>query len=136
VRRHAREIVVKTLYEADLGGLTRAEAEERIRRKLRRPDECDFALGLVALTFENIEQIDRIIARVAENWDPARMAAMDRNAIRLGTAEILFGNVPVKVAINEAIEVAKKFSTENSGSFVNGILDRIARIKNEIRDNI
>jgi len=135
-RRHAREIVVKILYEAELGGLTRGEAEERIVRKLRRPEERDFALGLLALTLENIEQIDRMIARVAENWDPARMAAMDRNAIRLGAAEILFGDAPVKVAINEAIEVAKKFSTENSGSFVNGILDRVARIKNEIRGNI
>ena len=136
VRRHAREVVVKTLYEAEQGGLTRGEAEEKIRRKLRRPEERDFALGLVALTLENMERIDKIIARVAENWDPARMAALDRNTIRMGAAEILFGEVPAKVAINEAIEVAKRFSTENSGAFVNGILDKVARMKNEIHNNI
>ena len=135
-RHHAREIVVKVLYEAEMAELTRSEVEERIRRKLRRPQERDFALGLASLALENIERIDRIIARVAENWDPSRMAAIDRNTIRLGAAEILYGEAPAKVAINEAIEVAKKFSTENSGSFVNGILDRVARIKNETCDNI
>jgi transcription antitermination factor NusB len=136
LRRHAREIVVKALYEAEMGGLTRNEVEDRIRRKLRRPEERNFALGLAGLTLENLQQIDRIIGRVAENWDPSRMAVMDRNTIRLGAAEILYGDVPAKVAINEAIEVAKRFSTEDSGSFVNGILDRVARIKNEICDNI
>jgi transcription antitermination factor NusB len=74
---------------------------------------------------------------VAENWDLSRMAAFDRNLLRLGTAEILFfDDVPDKVAINEAIEIAKRFSTENSGRFVNGILDKVARMKRDLRDNI
>jgi N utilization substance protein B len=64
------------------------------------------------------------------------MAALDRSILRLGTAEILYSDVPAKVAINEAIEIAKRFSTEDSGRFVNGILDRVARMKSEIRDNL
>jgi transcription antitermination factor NusB len=136
LRRHAREIVVKTLYEVDLGGLTRDEAEQRIRRKLRPAGQRDFALALFARTFDNIEAMDRVIARVAENWDLERMAAIDRNTLRLAAAELLLGDVPAKVAINEAIEIAKKFSTENSGGFVNGILDKIARMRSEILDNL
>jgi transcription antitermination factor NusB len=66
-----------------------------------------------------------------------RMAVIDRNLLRMGTAEILLlDDVPDKVAINEAIEIAKRFSTENSGRFVNGILDKVARIKGELRSNI
>ena len=65
------------------------------------------------------------------------MAAIDRNVLRLGTVELVFmDEVPEKVAINEAIEIAKRFSTENSGRFVNGILDKVARLKREVRDNI
>jgi len=136
LKRHAREVVVKTLYEAELGGLTKPEAEDRIRRKLRRPEERDFALGLIQRVLENVERIDGIIGSVAENWEISRMTVVDRNTLRLGTAEIIFGEVPAKVAINEAIEIAKKFSTENSGGFVNGILDRVAGTKREIRDNL
>jgi N utilization substance protein B len=120
----------------DLGGLTREEAEQRIRRKLRPAGQRDFALALFARTFDNIEAMDRVIARVAENWDLERMAAIDRNTLRLAAAELLLGDVPAKVAINEAIEIAKKFSTENSGGFVNGILDKIARMRSEILDNL
>jgi transcription antitermination factor NusB len=85
---------------------------------------------------ENIAKIDKIIGEVAENWDLSRMAALDRSILRLGTAEILYSDVPAKVAINEAIEIAKRFSTEDSGRFVNGILDRVAGMKSEIRDNL
>lgn len=136
LKRHAREVVVKTLYETELGGLSRAEAEERVRRKLRQPEVRDFAVGLVGRVLDNIVRLDRIIGSVAENWEISRMTAVDRNTLRLGTAEIIFGDVPAKVAINEAIEIAKKYSTENSGGFVNGILDRVAGTQREIRDNL
>lgn len=136
LKRHAREVVVKVLYETELGGLSKAEAEERITRKLRRPEQRDFALGLIGQVLDNLARIDRIVASVAENWEISRMTAIDRNTLRLGTAEIIFGDVPAKVAINEAIEIAKKYSTENSGGFVNGILDRVAGTKREIRDNL
>jgi len=135
-RRHAREMAVKILYEIEVGKLTHEEARQRIRRRLRQAETRDLALGLVNQTLENIAKIDKILGEVAENWDVSRMAALDRSILRLGTAEIVWSDVPAKVAINEAIEIAKRFSTEDSGRFVNGILDRVARIKSEIRDNI
>jgi transcription antitermination factor NusB len=135
-RHHAREVVVKTLYETELGGLDRQEAEGRIVRRLTRATDREFALDLLRRTLDNLARIDEVIASVAENWELARMAAIDRNTLRLGAAEIMFADVPAKVAINEAIDIAKKFSTENSGGFVNGILDRVARTHREIRDNL
>ena len=132
-KRQAREIAVKTLYEMEMGNLTRQEAEVRIRRKLRRAEVREFAMGLINQTLENMDSIDKIIADVAENWDISRMAALDRSILRLGTAEILFSDVPEKVAINEAIEIAKRFSTDNSGRFVNGILDKVARMKSDLK---
>jgi transcription antitermination factor NusB len=136
LKRKAREIVVKTLYEVEMGGLSRQDAEERIRRKCTRPETREFALRILSVTLEHVESADRIIGQVAKNWDLSRMAAFDRNLLRLGTVEIiLFDDVPDKVTINEAIEIAKKFSTENSGRFVNGILDQVARIKSDLRGN-
>lgn len=136
IKRHAREMVLKTLYEAELASLDGVEAGAAIRRRLRRPEERDFALALLEQTLENLERIDKIIGSVAENWDLSRMAVVDRNILRIGAAEIVFGKVPASVAINEAIEIAKKFSTEDSGRFVNGILDKVARLTSEIRDNL
>jgi N utilization substance protein B len=129
-------VVVKTLYEAELGALTKAEAEERIRRKLRLAEARDFALTLISLVLDNLAKIDSIVACAVENWEISRMTVVDRNTLRLGTAEIVFGDVPPRVAINEAIEIAKKYSTENSGGFVNGILDRVAGTQREVRDNL
>jgi transcription antitermination factor NusB len=135
-KRQAREMAVKLLYEIELAGLTRREVEERVGRKLRRAEVRDFTLALVNQTLENLAEIDKIIAGVAENWDISRMAVLDRTILRLGVAEILFSEVPDKVAMNEAIEIAKRFSTDNSGRFVNGILDKVARMKGDLRSNI
>jgi len=137
LKRKARELVVKILYEMEIGGLDGAAARQRIAGKCRRPETRSFALRLLDETLGHMEELDRIILQVAENWHPSRMAAIDRNVLRLGAAEILYvDDVPEKVAINEAIEIAKKFSTENSGRFVNGILDKVAKMKSEIRNNI
>jgi transcription antitermination factor NusB len=137
LKRKAREVVVKTLYEIEMGGLTPEEAKRLVSRKLRQPEAREFALRILSKALKHAEEIDRIIADVAENWDLSRMAAIDRNILRLGTVELMFiEDVPEKVAINEAIEIAKRFSTENSGAFVNGILDKVARLKREVRRNI
>lgn len=137
LKRRAREAVVKTLYQMEMGGTNREEAVMIIRRKTRPADIREFAVRLIEATIDNMDAIDRTIAEVAENWDLSRMAAVDRNALRLGVAEIVFiGDVPAKVSINEAIEIVKRFSTEQSGRFVNGILDRVARTKSEIRDSL
>jgi N utilization substance protein B len=137
LKRKAREVVVKTLYEMEMGGLDETGARERIMTKCRRPEMQTFAMRLLNESMAHSEEADKIIAKVAENWHLSRMAAMDRNILRLGTVELVFmDEVPEKVAINEAIEIAKRFSTENSGRFVNGILDKVARLKREVRGNI
>ena len=137
LKRKAREVVVKTLYEMEMGGLDETAARERVMKKCRRPETQTFAMRLLNESMAHTEEADKIIAKVAENWHLSRMAAIDRNVLRLGTVELMFmDEVPEKVTINEAIEIAKRFSTENSGRFVNGILDKVARLKREVRDNI
>jgi len=137
LKRRAREAVIKVLYEMEMSDLETEEVRDRLRRTCKKPEVLEFAMRLVDRTLEHLASIDDMIVEVAENWNIERMAAIDRNVLRLGTAEILYvDDVPEKVSINEAIEIAKKFSTENSGRFVNGILDKVARIKSDLRDNI
>lgn len=86
-----------------------------------------FARDLVAAATERSAQIDELIASASKNWRIDRMSRVDRNILRLGACELLaFPDVPVKVVINEAVELAKRFGTAESGAFVNGVLDRIA----------
>lgn len=89
-------------------------------------DIVEFAVRLVEGTLQQRAAIDQKLAAVTRNWDLARMATVDRNVLRMATYELMFcTDVPPKVAINEAIDLGKKYSTANSGGFVNGILDRI-----------
>jgi transcription antitermination protein NusB len=86
-----------------------------------------FARELVAAAAERAGQIDELIASASKNWRIERMSRVDRNILRLGACELLgFRDVPVKVVINEAVELAKRFGTSESSAFVNGVLDRIA----------
>jgi N utilization substance protein B len=138
-KRTARGIVVKAMYEMEMGGLAPEEVEARVRRKCSRSSEevSDFAARLAGETLRNMERVDSVIEKVARNWGLSRMAAMDRNILRVAAVEILlFDDIPDKVSINEAIEIAKRFSTESSGRFVNGLLDKIARMKSDLRNNL
>ncbi|MCM8813960.1 MAG: transcription antitermination factor NusB [Candidatus Omnitrophica bacterium] len=86
----------------------------------------DFAQTLVQGTVSRLDEIDPLISRYADNWRLDRMAVIDRNILRMATYELLFlPDIPPKVTINEAVEMAKKFGDEESGRFVNGILDKI-----------
>lgn len=86
-----------------------------------------FARELVAAATERTAEIDELIAKSSKNWRIERMSRVDRNILRLGAAELVaFRDVPVKVVINEAVELAKRFGTAESSAFVNGVLDRIA----------
>ena len=86
-----------------------------------------FARELVAAATERTAEIDELIASASKNWRIERMSRVDRNILRLGACELLaFRDVPVKVVINEAVELAKRFGTAESSAFVNGVLDRIA----------
>lgn len=129
-RRKGREFALQALYLADISEMP----EQRAFRSLVRGGGLDdkgkeFAEALAAGALREIKLLDELIVKYAQNWEMKRMAALDRNLLRLGAYEILFElDTPVSVIIDEAVEIAKTFSTPDSGKFVNGILDRI---KNE-----
>lgn len=129
-RRQAREFALQILYQRDAGGgqLEAIIASFWENQGLAHPEVRDFAEQLVRGAERHRDSIDAQILAASENWEPARMAAIDRAILRLAVFELLHRtDIPPKVSINEYIEIAKKFSTEDSGAFVNGILDRIWR---------
>ncbi len=107
-----------------------AELCEEFRASSKAGEEVqEFVCCLAARAGERWEEIDEVIGRAAENWDLDRMAAVDRAILRLGACELLLmDDIPPAVTLNEAIEIAKKYSTPESGKFVNGILDRVRRL--------
>ncbi len=126
-RSRAREVVLQVLYQDDLNPEhSMTFTDEFLRGRLRGfPQLVDFANDLLAGVRRHRLQLDEILTRRAENWSLTRMAATDRNVMRLGAYEILYSETPNRVAINEALELAKRFGGENSTQFVNGILDRV-----------
>jgi len=126
-RTRARELALQFLYQLDLrGGDLLPEARDFVTAEERDAETTRFALRLVQGTQENKPEIDQMIQGVAQNWNISRMAVVDRNVLRLATFELLHcQDIPPKVAINEAIELGKRYSTQNSGAFINGILDKI-----------
>ncbi len=99
-------------------------ADEFLRARLQGDELADFARSLVAGVRRNQAELDTLLSRTADNWSLERMAATDRNVLRLGAFEILYTATPGRVAINEAVELAKRFGSAHSAQFVNGILDR------------
>jgi len=124
-RRLSREYCLKVLYLADIIKASNLSDLSMFEIEKLEGKSVDFAEKLIEKVFENKKSIDEIIAKYAKNWKIERMPIIDRNILRLATCEILFSDTPVAAIIDEAIEIAKKYSTENSGRFVNGILDRI-----------
>src|SRR3954471_14577581 len=130
-RTRGREIALQVLYQAEQNpGLSPEEIRRFVERRLRGDRKlCEFAEALIAGVQANQPRIDALISEVAENWRLDRMAAIDRNILRLGAFEMLFcPDVPTKVAINESLELAKRYSTAQSSRFVNGILDRLQAV--------
>ncbi len=135
VRRKAREYAFQILFQLDFDGDNLEDKLEQFwqtnknlnRRGLVPPQVKQFAEALVKGTIEQLDQIDTRISQHSLNWRLSRMAATDRNILRFSTYEILYcDDIPVKVSINEALDIAKKYSTTESVSFINGILDKIA----------
>jgi len=125
-RSRAREIAFQVLYQDDLNPrINPAVGDGMIERELDSKDLREFARELVAGVRRHREALDRLFEQVAEHWSVKRMAATDRNVLRLGAYEILHTDTPDRAAINEAVELAKRFGTAESGAFVNGILDRL-----------
>jgi transcription antitermination protein NusB len=127
-RRQARELAAQFLYQHDLGGGELGEALTMFWQTQMDIAEATrtFAEELIRGTVEHRAAIDEKIKKYTEHWELSRIAAVDRNILRLAIYEMLFrDDIPPVVSINEAVDIAKKFSTRESGSFVNGILDRL-----------
>jgi len=134
-RTKARECALKILYKIDI---TKDECNDSmedfwVSNKEVEPSVKAFANDLVKGVSENIDNIDKIISSYATNWNIKRMAIVDRNILRLSTCELIYmKDIPPKVSINEAVEIAKKYGDKDSSKFVNGILDKIK--KEEVDD--
>ena len=126
-RRLAREFCLQALYLSDTGRMTKEEVSSALVESFRLDTATqEFAGSLLAGTLDNLPELDRMITEYAKNWSLSRMSAVDRSILRMSVYEITHvPGTPVPAIIDEAIELAKKFSTENSGSFINGLLDRI-----------
>ena len=130
-RRRARECALQMLFQFDASESTPEVVVALYRQCFGEgplPDE--FSIDLFMGIAKNVALIDETIAKSSDNWRLDRMSQVDRNILRIGVHEILNAeNIPPRVAINEAVELAKRYGTVESASFVNGILDRVARDK-------
>lgn len=128
LRRRAREVALQILFEDDVNPrATAAELQDFLHGRLNNPDGEDFALRLILGVRQNRDAIDERLGVIAQNWSLKRMAGADRNILRLGAYEALHAETPRAVAINEAVELAKRFGSAQSSGFVNGILDKLPR---------
>jgi|SRR6056297_2442708 len=135
-RRRAREIVLQLLYEADLNNHRDVdEAKRFIRSRMQgRKALTEFAHQLLQGTLEHRESIDAQLGRLATHWTLPRMPVVDRNVLRLGAFEILYGDTPGRVAVNEAIQLAKRYGDKNSPRFINGVLDRVLKTSETLKE--
>lgn len=136
-RRHkAREVALQMLFQKDLNPDVSPDLiREQIQEALKDEQLCRFAWSLFAGVTESRSVIDEKIEAVAANWTVGRMPTTDRNAIRLGAFELLYTDTPPRVAIDEALELAKSFGSANSSAFVNGVLDRLIPREKRQRDS-
>ena len=128
-RSRAREVALQLLYQRDLNPRIERDTLERfVHDRLRDPGLEPFALGLYDGVVAHAADIDRRLGEAATNWRLPRMAAVDRNVLRLGAYELLHTpETPPGVALDEAIELARRYGSADSPAFVNGVLDRLAK---------
>jgi len=135
-RSRAREVAFQVLYQDDLNPRGNpAFGDILIQDRLGDEDLAAFARSLVAGVRRHREEVDALLEQTAANWSLGRMAATDRNVLRLGAYELLHGDAPARVAIDEAVELAKRFGAAQSSQFVNGILDKVMRVNDECRNS-
>ena len=137
-RRKAREHALQILFLLDIRKEKPSAAILKHFWAEYKPDDeiKDFAEEIVRGTFKHLLKINKLIHQCAKNWSLDRMAVVDRNVLRMAIYEILYRiDIPTSVTINEAIEIAKKFGTDESGAFVNGILDRVARLTGKLEES-
>ena len=129
MRRDSREKVFQTLFMMDALGVGPEEAIPLFALTSPPPSDPEYYRGTVMGVWERIEEIDALIRQAAEHWRIERMTLVDRNILRLGAYEISYArDIPYVVAINEAVDLGKRFGAEESGGFINGILDRISEV--------
>lgn len=133
-RHLSRSIAMQSLYEWDFRGKNSITIDSVVEKNIKEfgpgLEDTDFIWHLAKGTVEHLSQIDKIIEKAAPEWPINQIAATDRSVLRLGLYELIYGNkeeVPPKVAINEAIELAKNFGGESSGKFINGVLGTVYR---------
>jgi len=130
VRRKSRELALQMLFQADMGKQTPEQVRQTFwaERNETQGEVRGFADDLFRVASDRAEEIDQLIEKHAENWRMERMTAVDRNVIRAAVAEFVgFPGTPGAVVINEALEIARKFSTPESVNFINGVLDSVAK---------
>ena len=134
-RTKARECALKILYAIEIA---RERPEDAIsifwdNSDPTEADVIDYANELVRGVAKHSEKIDELITKYATNWQLERMAVIDKNIMRFATYELLYSDqIPPKVAINEAIDIAKKYGDKDSGKFVNGVLDKISKTEGKV----
>ncbi|MBN2538797.1 MAG: transcription antitermination factor NusB [Deltaproteobacteria bacterium] len=124
-RRKAREIALQVLYQIDVSQVDVDEAIELFRDNFGMPQESvGFSTQLITCTREHLTEIDDLIRKCSEHWSLERMSTVDKNILRMAVYEFLYcDDIPPKVTLNEAIDIGKHYGSDNSGSFINGILD-------------
>lgn len=143
-RRRARELALQTLFATEFGARTPGECVSDMKSRASEPASDDaelaqlvradedsqrFAEQLVNGVLENLTDIDGLIGSASTNWKVKRMARVDRNILRMACFELRYlKDIPPKVTLNEAVEIAKRYGSTESGAFINGILDRIASL--------
>ncbi|MBE9546644.1 MAG: transcription antitermination factor NusB [Proteobacteria bacterium] len=136
-RRKAREVALQVLYQIDVLKIDVEEAVRLFWDNFEAPEEVrEFSSTLIEGAWNNREEIDRLIGSCSEHWTLKRMAKVDRNILRIAAYEFLYcRDIPSKVILNEAIDLGKDYGSENSGPFINGILDALrARLRKENAD--
>ncbi|HEY9086372.1 MAG TPA: transcription antitermination factor NusB [Candidatus Tyrphobacter sp.] len=128
-RRMGREQALQALYAVEVGGRDPAEAIEEIVDAGGGSEHRRFVRELVLGTLDFAPEADRVIGPLLDRWTIERLPALDRFILRMATYELYRSSTPPAVAINEAVELAKKFSTDDSGRYVNGVLNAIARVR-------
>jgi N utilization substance protein B len=125
-RSRAREVALQALFQEDLNPRdSRDQLAPFVEARLQDEQLREFATSLVLGVMRNQDELDAVLEEKADNWSLGRMAATDRNVMRLGAFEIRYTDTPDRVAVNEAVELAKRFGSKQSSQFVNGILDKL-----------
>jgi transcription antitermination protein NusB len=130
-RSRAREVALQILFEDDVNPRASLEdIRQFVSARLNASSDLEeFCLSLIQGVRRNQDELDQLLTKTADNWSLTRMAATDRNVLRIGAFEILYTDTPDRAAINEAVELAKRFGSAQSAQFVNGILDKFLHRK-------